>query len=77
MIGELRQLHFDFVAFVKFVTEFTNVDASPATVEIALADGFDVAALTEVSSAPSEDLIALVSLGKLLLAELTSELASL
>ncbi len=76
-MGEPRQLHFDFVAFVKLVTEFTNLDASPATVEIALADGFDAAALTEVSSPASDDLIALVSFGKSLLAELTSELASL
>lgn len=71
------QLHFDFVASVKLVTEFTTPDAAVATAAICAAEGFDGSAFTALVSESIDDLIALVSLGKSLFAELTTEFASL
>jgi hypothetical protein len=62
---------------VKLLTELTTLAASLVTVAICKAEGPDGRAATEVLSALTEDVMALVSLGKSLLAELTSVEASL
>ena len=64
-------------ASTKLFTELTTLAASLATVAACTADGLDGRAETELLSVFTEDVIALVSLGKSLLAELTSVLASL
>jgi hypothetical protein len=61
----------------KLLTEFTTFAASLATVEIWAGEGFDASALTAPASESTEDLIEPDSLGKSLLAELTSAVASL
>ena len=71
------QLHFELVASVKFLTELTTLAAVGAIVAIWLAEGFDGSALTALESESTEDLIAVVWLGKSPLAELTSAFASL
>ena len=70
------QLHFELDASVKLFTELTTLAASLVTVTICAADGLDGRAAREVLSALTEDVMALVSLGKSLLAELTSVVAS-
>ena len=58
------------------MTELTTLDALPTTDAIWLAEGFAGSALTALLSASTEDLMALVSLGKSPLAWLTTALAS-
>ena len=58
------------------MTELTAVDAALMTVVIWAADGFAVSALTALVSASTEDLMALVWVGKSLLAWVTTLLAS-
>jgi hypothetical protein len=72
-----RQPHFELVALVKLLTELTTFFASVATVAICAADTFDDSPLTAPSSAWTDDVTALVWLGKSLLAELPSAAASL
>ena len=72
-----HQLHCELVASVKVLTELTTLAASLVTVAICAAEGLDDRPATAVLSASTEDVIALVSLGKSLLAELTSVEASL
>jgi hypothetical protein len=63
------------VAFVKLLTELTTLDALLATVAIWLADGVPEIAVTALVSEFTEDVMALVSLGKSPFAWLTSVLA--
>ena len=69
------QLHFDLLASTKFLKELTTLAAALATVAIWLGEGFVFSALTALVSASTEDLMALVSLGKALLAWPTTVLA--
>jgi hypothetical protein len=62
---------------VKFFTDVCTLDASLVTVATAAAEGFDGSAATELFSALTDELMALVWLGKSLLAELTSAVAVL
>jgi hypothetical protein len=62
---------------MKLLTELTTLAASLVTVAICKAEGLDGRAATEVLSALTEEVMALVSLGKSLLAELTRVEASL
>jgi hypothetical protein len=71
-----NQLHFDLLASTKLLKELTTFPAALTTVAIWLAEGFAVSALTALVSASTEDVMALVSLGKSLLAWLTTALAS-
>ena len=71
------QLHFELVASVKLLTELTTLAASLVTVAICTAEGLDDRPATAVLSESTDDVMALVSLGKSLLAELTSAVASL
>ena len=71
------QLHFELVASVKFLTELTTLAASLVTVAMFAAETLDDRAATEPLSALTDDVIALVWLGKSLLAELTSAVALL
>jgi hypothetical protein len=64
-------------ASTKLFTELTTLAASLVTMAICAADGLDGRAATELLSALTEDVMAPVSLGKSLLAELTSVVASL
>jgi hypothetical protein len=64
-------------ASTKLFTELTTLAASLVAVAICAADGLDGSAVTEFLSALTEDVMALVSLGKSPLAELTSVVASL
>jgi hypothetical protein len=73
----LRQSHFELVAFVKLWTALTTLDASVAIAATCDADGLDDSALMSVESALTDVLIALVSLGKSLLAESISVVALL
>ena len=66
----------DLLAFMKLVTELTTFAPSLATVAICPADGLDGSALTALFKVLTDDVIALVSVGKSLLAELTSVVAS-
>jgi len=59
------------------LTELTTLAASLVTVAICAAEGLDDRAATALWSASTDDVMALVSLGKSLLAELTSVVASL
>jgi hypothetical protein len=61
---------------VKLLTELTTLAASLVTVAICAAEGLDERAATALLSALTDDVMALVSLGKSLLAELTSVVAS-
>jgi len=70
------QLHFDCVAFEKVFTAFFTADTSVATARICAAEGFGGKPWTALLSALTDDVIALVWLGKSLLAELTSAAAS-
>ena len=70
------QLHFDLLASTKLLKELTTFPAAPATVAILPGEGFDSSAVTAVVSESTEDLIALVSLGKSPLAWLITVLAS-
>jgi hypothetical protein len=71
-----RQLHFELVALVKLLTEFTTLAAAGTIAAIWPADGFDGSDLTTVESPSTDDLMAAVSFGKSPLAEFTSEVAS-
>ena len=62
---------------MKFLTELTTLAAFAVTVAICAAEGPEGSAATEFLSALTEDEMALVWLGKSLLAELTSASASL
>jgi hypothetical protein len=70
------QLHFDLLASTKLLNEFTTFAAALTTAAVSLAEGFAFSALTALVSASTEDLMALVSLGKSLWAWLTTVLAS-
>ena len=70
-------MHFELDACIKLFTELTNVDAEEATVAICPAEGLDGSPLTAAERESTEDLIAWVSLGKSLLAWLTSFVALL
>ena len=72
----VSQLHFELLASMKLLTELTTVDAAPVTVAIWVAEGFVVSALTALVSASTEDLMALVWVGKSLLAWVTTLSAS-
>lgn len=76
LIGASPQLHFELVASVKLLTEFTTPAAAGAIAAICAADGFEGSALTAVEKASTDDVMALVSVGKSPLAEFTSEVAS-
>jgi hypothetical protein len=71
-----RQPHCELVAFLKLFIEFFTLDASWATVVIVAAEGLEVRAVAEVCSALTDEVMALVWLGKSLLAELTSAVAA-
>lgn len=71
------QLQFELVAFVKLLTELSTLAASAATGARSAAEGLGGSAATALLSALTEDVMALVWLGKSLLAELTSAVASL
>jgi hypothetical protein len=71
------QPHCELVASVKLFTELCTLDASLVTVAIATAERLDGRAATELFSASTDEVIALVWLGKSLLAELTSVVAAL
>ena len=62
------QLHFELLASTKLLTELTTLNALLVTVAIWLAEGFAGSALMALVSASTEDLMALVWLGKSLLA---------
>jgi hypothetical protein len=62
---------------MKLLTELTTLAASLVTVEISATEGLDDRPATALLSASTDDVMALVSLGKSLLAELTSVEASL
>jgi len=71
------QLHFELLASMKLLTELTTLAASLATMAISAAEGLDGRAVTELLSASTDEVMALVWLGKSLLAELTIVVASL
>ena len=60
---------------MKLVTELTRLPASLVTVATWAAEGLEESAVTELLSASTDDVMALVWLGKSPLAELTSLLA--
>jgi hypothetical protein len=60
------------LASKKLWTELSAVDAAEVTATICPAEGFDVSALTALESEATEDLTALVSFGKSLLACVTT-----
>ena len=62
---------------MKLLTALTTLAASAATPAICAVEGLDGRAATELLSAWTDDVMALVWLGKALLAELTSAVASL
>src|SRR4051812_35688244 len=72
-----RQLHFDLVVSPKLLTELTTRPASAATAAICAAEGLDGSALMELSSVSTDDFTAVLSVGKSLLAEPASDVASL
>lgn len=65
------------MALTKLSNEFTALEALLATAAIWPGVGLDESPFTALSSASTDDLRALLSLGKSLLAELTSVVASL
>jgi hypothetical protein len=65
------QLHFDLLASTKLLTEVTTLDASVASAAIWLAEGLAESDLTALSRESTDDLTALVWLGKSVFAELT------
>ena len=67
----------ELVASVKFLTELTTLAASLETVAMFAAETLDDRAATELLSALTDDVMALVWPGKSLLAELTSAVALL
>lgn len=71
-----RQLHFDLLASTKLLTELTTFDAALMTVAIWVAEGFAASASTALVSPSTEDLMALVWVGKSPLAWVTTLLAS-
>ena len=79
MLGEHArgQLQFELVAFVKLFTELSTLAASAATGARSAAEGLGGSAATALLSALTEEVMALVWLGKSLFAELTSAVASL
>jgi hypothetical protein len=72
-----HQLHFDLVVSTKFMTELTTLAELVAIAAICVAEGLDGSAVTALWSPSTDDLIAPVSVGKSLLAALTSDVASL
>lgn len=70
-------MHLELVESVKLFTEVTTLLAWLASAAMFAADGLDGNDLTVLSSALIDDVIDDVSLGKSLLAELTSAVASL
>ena len=71
------QLHFELLASVKLLTELTTLAAFWVTVAICAAEGLGDRAATELLSASTDEVMALVWLGKSLLAELMTVVASL
>ena len=64
------------MTLAKFLTEVTTPEAATTTGARFEADGLDGSALTALLSVSTEDLSALVSLGKSLLAVFTAAVAS-
>lgn len=64
------------LAFTKLWNELTTLPAALTTPAIWLGEGFALSALTALVRASTDDLIALVSLGKSFLAWLTTVLAA-
>ena len=71
------QLHFDLLALMKLSTEFTTPAASGMIVASCAGEGLDGSALIALAALSIDVLMAFVSLGKSLLAELTSAVAAL
>ena len=71
------QPHCELLASVKLLTEVATLAASLVTVAISAAEGLGDRAVTELLSASTDEVMALVWLGKSLLAELTTAVASL
>lgn len=71
------QLHFDLLARMKLLTEFTTLAASGMTVASCAGEGLDGSALIAFAALSIDVLMAFVSLGKSLPAELTSAVAAL
>jgi len=71
------QPHCELVASVKLFTELTTLAESLVTVATSAADGLGDRAATDLFSASTDEVMALVWLGKSPLAELTSAVASL
>jgi len=71
------QLHAELLASVKLLTELTTLAESLVTVAICAAEGLGDRAATEAFSASTDEVMALVWLGKSPLAELTSAVAAL
>ena len=71
------QLHFELDALTKFFTELTTLAAFWPTMKVCAAVGLDGRAASELLRVSTEDVMALVSFGKSLLAELTTVVASL
>jgi len=69
--------HLPLVATIKVSTEANTAAASLVIVTICAAEGFDDRFWTEPFSVSTDDLMALVSFGKSLLAELTTAVAAL
>jgi hypothetical protein len=65
------------LALLKLLTELTTLAAFLLTVAISDAEGVAGSAATELLSAFTDEVMALVSVGKSLLAELTTAVASL
>ena len=70
------QPHCELVAFVKLVTEVFTPDAAWVTAAMVAAEGLDRRAAAELFSPLTDEVMALVWLGKSLLAELTSAVAA-
>ena len=69
--------HFDLLALMKLLTEFTTPAASGMIVASCAGEGLDGSALIALAALSIDVLMAFVSLGKSLLAELTSAVAAL
>ena len=70
------QPHCELVASSKVLTELATLAASLAAVAISEAEGLGGRAVTELLSASTDEVMALVWLGKSLFAELTTAVAS-
>ena len=71
------QLHVELLASTKLLTELATLAAFLPTVAISAREGLDGRAVSELLSVSTDEVMALVSLGKSLLAELTTVVALL